>query len=86
MNSLAKTVIGNRYFLDQCFNEIIYKLGQWISQGSGWNVVEIVSQYLNISSYLPLSESTCCELPKELKNLMKGVINIQNNDNKSFLW
>ena len=33
-NSLTKTVIGNRYFLDKCFNEIIYKLEQWISHGS----------------------------------------------------
>ena len=85
-NSLTKTVIGNRYFLDQCFNEIIYKLEQWISHGSGWNVEEIVSQYLNIGNYLPLSGSTCCELPKGLKNSMKGLINIQKNDNKCFLW
>ena len=76
-NSLTKTVIGNKYFLDQCFNEIIFRLEQWISHGSGWNVEEIVSQYLNISSYLPLSESTYCKLPKELKNSMKALINIQ---------
>ena len=76
-NSLTKTVIGNKYFLDQCFNEIIFRLEQWISHGSGWNVEEIVSQYLNISSYLPLSESTYCNLPKELKNSMKALINIQ---------
>ena len=75
-NSLTKTVIGNKYFLDQCFNEIIFRLEQWISHCSGWNVQEIVSQYLNISSYLPLSGSTYCELPKELKNSMKGLINI----------
>ena len=86
MNSLTKTVIGNKYFLDQCFNEIIFKLENWISHGSGWNVEKIVHQYLNISSYLPLSGSTYYELPKELKNSRKGLINIQNNDNKCFLW
>ena len=85
-NSLTKTVIDNKYFLDHCFNEIIFRLEQWISHGSGWNVEEIVSQYLNISSYLPLSGSTYCELPKELKNSMKSLINIQNNDNKCFPW
>ena len=26
LNSLTKTVIGNKYFLDQCFNEIIFRL------------------------------------------------------------
>ena len=85
-NSLTKTVIGNKYFLDQCFNEIIFRLENWISDGSGWNVEEIVSQYLNISSYLPLSGSTYRKLPKELQHPMKGLINIQNNDSKCFLW
>ena len=65
LNSLTKTVIGgNAYFLDQCFNEIIFRLENWISHGSGWNVEEIISQYLNISSYKPLSGSTYCALPK----------------------
>ena len=32
-NSLTKTVIG-KYFLDQCFNEIIFKLENWISHES----------------------------------------------------
>ena len=86
LNSLTKTVIGNKYFLDQCFNEIIFRLENWISHRSGWIVEEIISQYLNLSSYKPLSGSTYCELPKELKNSMKGLINIQNNNKKCFLW
>ena len=57
-NSLTKILIGNKFFLDQCFNEIIYRLENWISHGSGWVVEEVVSQYLNLSSYLPLSGST----------------------------
>ena len=85
-NSFTKTVIGNKYFLDQCFNDIIYRLESWISHGSGWNVEEIVSQYLTLSSYLPLSGSTYSKLPKELDLPMKGLINIQNDDNKGFLW
>ena len=68
-NFLTKTVIGNKYVLDQSFSEIIFRLENWISHSSGWNVEEIVSQYLNISSYLPFSGSTYRELPKELKKL-----------------
>ena len=30
--------------------------------------------------------STYIELPEELKNPLKGMINIKNNDNKFFLW
>ena len=33
-NSLTKTGIGDNYFLD-CFNEIIYKVENWVSHGSG---------------------------------------------------
>ena len=47
---------------------------------------EIYSQYLNISSYLPLSGSTYIKLPAELRHPMKGLINIKNDDNKCFLW
>ena len=85
-NSLTKTVIGDNLFLDECFNEIIYRLENWISDGSGWIVDEIISQYLNLSSYLPLSGSTYSELPKELKHPMKGLINIRNDGNNCFLW
>ena len=41
---------------------------------------------MNISSYKPLSGSTYCKLPKELCHPIKGLINIQNNDNKCYLW
>ena len=85
-NSLTKTVIGDKFKLDQCFNEIIYRLENWISHGSCWIVEEIVSQYLNLSSYLPLSGSTYTKLPDELKHPMKGLINIKNNEDKCFLW
>ena len=85
-NSLTKTLINFDYKLDQSFQEIIYRLDSWISNRSGWIVIEIYSQYLNISSYLPLSGSTYIKLPIELRHPMKGLINIQNSDNKCFLW
>ena len=84
-NSLTKTVIGNKYFLDQCFNEMIFRLENCISHGSGWHADNILNQYVNISSYKPLSGSTYCKLPKELSNSKKGLINIHNNDKKCFL-
>ena len=71
--------------LDQSLQQIIYRLKNWISHQSEWIVKEI-SQYLNLSSYLPLSGSTYIKLPAELNHPMKGLINIKNNDNKCFLW
>ena len=46
----------------------------WINNGSGWIVESIESQYVNISTYRPLSGS-----PR------KGLINIKNKDEKCFL-
>ena len=34
-NSLTKTVIVDKFKLGQCFNEIIHRLENWISYGSG---------------------------------------------------
>ena len=33
-----------------------------------------------------MSGSTHVKLPKEFRHPMKGLINIQNDDNKCFLW
>ena len=85
-NSLTKTVVGDKFKLNHCFNEIVYRFENRISHDSGWIAEEIISQYLYLSSYLPLSGSTYSKLPNELKDPMKGLINIQNDDNKCFLW
>ena len=41
---------------------------------------------MNVSAYSPLIGSTYVELPDELKNSRKSLINIKNDDNKCFLW
>ena len=79
-------VINNKFKLDPSFQEIIYRLENWVSHGSGWIVEEIISQYLNLGSYLPFSGNTYIKLLAELNHPMKRLINIQNNDNKRSLW
>ena len=64
----------------------MYRIDNWNNQGSGWIVEEIRSQYLNVSSYHPLIGSTYIELPNESKHSIKDLINLQNDDNKCFLW
>ena len=46
----------------------------------------IDGEYVNISIYNPLPGSSYDKLPFKLRNPMKGVINITNNDYKCFLW
>ena len=55
-------------------------------EGSSWIVELIESQYINVSTYKPLSESSYIKLPLKLKSPKKGLINIKNNDQKFFLW
>ena len=58
----------------------------WINKESGWNIESIESQYINISTYIPLSRSSYVNFPVELKGPRKGLINIKNIDQKCFLW
>ena len=85
-NSSTKTIINHRYKLDQSFQEILYRIDAWINGGSGWIIELIKSQYINISTYRPLVGSSYIDLPIELKNPKKGLINIKSNDQNCFLW
>ena len=72
--------------LDKSFQEILYRIDNWINEGSGWVIESIEAEYVNISIYIPLSEGSSIELTNKLKNSMKGLINIKNNDSKCLLW
>ena len=65
---------------------MLYIIDNWINGGSGWIIEFIESQYINISTYRPLSGSSYMDLPVELKSPRKGLINIKNKDKKCFLW
>ena len=56
----------------------------WINNESGWNVESIESQYINISTYRPLSGSSYMDSTVELKSPREGLINIKNKDQKNF--
>ena len=62
--------------------QILNKIAQWISEGSGWTIQSIEKHYINIVNYNPLKGSSYIKLPQELKN--RGLINLQNEDNELF--
>ena len=64
-NSVTKTLINHRFRLENSLQEILTAV--WINNRSGWNVESIESQYINVSFYSPLSESSYMDLPVELK-------------------
>ena len=85
-NSATKTVINHKFSLENAFQEILYRIDNWINEGSGWIVELIQSQCIKISTDRPLSGSSYVQLPVELRSSKKGLINIKNNDQKCFLW
>ena len=89
-NSVAQTIINHTEIADalQLSNQqILNKVAQWISEGSGWLIKSVDNHYLNIVKYQPLKGSNYMILPTELRNSSKGLINIKNkDDNECFRW
>ena len=54
----SKTVINHKFSVENAFQEILYRINNWINEGSGWIVESIKSEYINISTYRPLSGSS----------------------------
>ena len=78
-------MINSKSDLDKCFQEILYRIDNWINESSGWIVESIESQYINISTFRPLLGTSYIKLPVELRNPKKGLNNIKNNNQKCFL-
>ena len=57
-NSTTKTVINHKFSPENAFQEILYRIDNWINEVSGCIVELIESQYINISIYRPLSGSS----------------------------
>ena len=88
-NSTTTTILNRleiRDFYDKAVEDILNRIARWISKGSGWVIERILNFYLNIVSYVPLKGRSYFPLPKELRNSLKGLINLQNDDNRCFLW
>ena len=88
-NSSAQTIINQTEInnsLQMSKQQILNKIAEWISQGSGWTIKSVDSHYLNIVKYKPMSGSSYIQLPSELGNGKKGLINLKNMDNECFRW
>ena len=66
--------------------QIVNRIQQWISEGSGWTIQSVDSHFINVVEYRPLRGSSYISLPKELQNSAKGLINLKNKDNECFRW
>ena len=72
--------------LNMSRQEILNVIDKWVSEGSGCVVDRIDSHYINVTLYKPLNGSSYIELPTELRNPKKELINIKNKDAECFRW
>ena len=82
--SWTKTVINNRFKLEDSLQEILSMIDAWINEGSGWIVESIESQYINFSTYRPLLGSSYMDIPTQLKHLKKMTNQHQKRRSKMF--
>lgn len=66
--------------------KVLASISRWVSQGSGWIIDHIEGHYLNVYKCNPLEGNSYIPLPEELRHHRKGLVNIQNKDDKCFMW
>ena len=88
-NSKPQTIINDISIyesLQLSKQQILNFVAQSISEGSGWTIQSVDSHYINIVKYEPMRANSYIQLPQELRNSSKGLINMKNNDNECFRW
>ena len=71
--------------IDQVYYKMFVDCQEFQREGSGWAIDEVLYLKLIMAKYVPLEGSQYINLPPKVKN-SKAVINIQNDDDKCFLW
>ena len=88
-NSKPQTIIDNTEISEELQlskQQILNLIAIWVSEGSGWTIQSVDNHHLNVVKYQPLKGSSYIELPEELRNSGKGLINMKNKDNECFRW
>src|SRR6266581_4500141 len=60
-------------------------IDRYTNQGSGWVINRIMRHFISINRYIPLAAKSYIKLPPIIQN-KKATINIQNKDNKCFMY
>ena len=68
-----------------CQEKINESISNFINNGSGWYFKEIVSLEIHINEFRVMRGSSYIPLPDWIMR-KKAIVNIQNKDNKCFLW
>src|SRR6266496_4266434 len=66
-------------------NHINGMIDRYTNQGSGWVINRIMRHFISVNRYIPLAAKSYIKLPPIIQN-KKATINIQNEDNKCFMY
>ena len=67
-DSAAKIVIYSKYMFDQSSHEILYRIDNWVNEGSGWIIESMDGEFFEVSNYSPLTGSSYIELTVKLRH------------------
>ena len=81
--NLEKTDV--KVFLKKMIKEILENMNIYQKKGSGWYFKEVLGLEIHIVEYKPMKGGSYISLPEFIRK-KKSIINIQNKDNKCFLW
>lgn len=84
-NFIITAAADKNLILNRAVETLENKVNEFEGIGSGWILDEIDRLDLRIGQYNPLYGGCHTELPKNLR-AKKAIINIQNTDQKCFLW
>ena len=65
--------------------EILNKIATYQKNGSGWYFKEVLNLEIHTVGYIPMKWSSYIPLPDFIVK-KKAIVNIQNKDQKCFLW
>ena len=85
-NSKAGTIISDSdrdKVFESIYTTIISNIQKHLGKGLGWIIDSAIDHTINISKYNPLDDSSFINLPKELDNPQKSLINNQNTHNNA---
>ena len=74
-----------KVILSQIIDEILEKFSVYQDNGSGWFFKEVISLEIHTVDYKPIKGSSYIPLPEFIMR-KKAIINMENEDNKCFLW
>ena len=71
--------------IKECKERIIEKIEEYQTNGSGWSFDEVIQLEIHTVEFNPNKGSSYIPLPDWISN-KKAIVNIQNKDEKCFLW